>query len=65
MSANMNNIPGFCEVSENELNAVEGGIWPLIGRIVLTVALMAARQGFSRASHNGGGSTDGPSCPVE
>lgn len=52
------------EVSASELASVEGGIWPLVGRIVLTVLSAAARQGFSRASHNGS-SGDGPSCPVE
>jgi hypothetical protein len=64
MSANMNNIPGFCDVNEKEMVSVEGGFWSIVGRVVLTVLSAAARQGFSRASHNGG-SSDGPSCPVE
>jgi hypothetical protein len=66
MNSNLNNVTsmGFREVTADEMQAVDGGIWAIIGRVVFTAATFLARQGFSRSSHNGGGG-DGPSCPLD
>lgn len=66
MNTNFNNVTslGFRDVTESEMQTVDGGIWAIIGRVVFTAATMLARQGFSRSSHNGGGG-DGPSCPLD
>jgi hypothetical protein len=66
MNTNFSNVTGlgFRDVTAGEMQTVEGGIWALIGRAVFTGLTFLARQGFSRASHNGS-SGDGPSCPVE
>lgn len=66
MTTNLNNVAGvgLREVTAGEMQTVEGGFWSIVGRIVFTGLTMLARQGFSRASHNGS-SGDGPSCPVE
>lgn len=66
MTTNLNNVTshGFRDVTASEMQTVEGGFWAIVGRLVFTGLTMLARQGLSRASHNGS-SGDGPTCPVE